>query len=245
MAKKFLLLLMALWLFACPALGEMQVERNEGEAYFPSEKNWTYHFTYAYPFLTGDDYASAAINDTYQMGLDEMMQLVLPMFAHEEDMLFDGKNEVNHDFIVTCNNGKFLSILQKRSQTKGEEGIQYTLEAQVFDVAGEYLGETLTLRGVVMVGDSSAQISDAVTPVLYEEFKKLQQAGVCRPEVTAEEFAWEFAATRDYYADENGNAVFFFSPMLLEEPSFDVPTFVFTPAELAELVEALPEEMEE
>jgi len=81
--------------------------------------------------------------------------------------------------------------------------------------------------------------------VLYEEFKKLQQEGICRAEVTAEEFAWEFAATRDYYADENGNAVFFFSPMLLTEPSFDVPTFVFTPAELAELVNELPEETEQ
>lgn len=245
MVKKLLLICAAFLLCLPTALGEMQVERNAGEAYFPSEKDWTYHFTYAYPHLTGEDYASAAINDTYQMALDEMLQLVLPMFAHEKDMLFDGKNEVNHDFSVTCNNGKFLSILQKRSQTKGEEGIQYTLEAQVFDVAGEYIGETLTLRGVVMVGDSSAQISDAVTPVLYEEFKKLQQEGICRPEVTEEEFQWEFAATRDYYADENGNAVFFFSPMLLVEPSFDVPIFVFTPAELTELVEALPKEMEE
>ena len=237
--------MLALLLLCNPAMAEMQLERNEGEAYFPSEKDWTYHFTYAYPLLTGDDYASAAINDTYQMALDEMMQLVLPMFAHEEDMLFDGKNEVNHDFVVTCNNGVFLSILQKRSQTKGEEGVQYTLEAQVFDVAGEYIGETLTLRGVVMVGDSSAQISDAVTPVLYEEFKKLQQQGICREEVTENEFLWEFAATRDYYADENGNAVFFFSPMLLSEPSFDVPTFVFTPDELWELVNALPEELAE
>ena len=26
------------------------VIRNEGEAWFPEEKNWVYHFTYAYPY---------------------------------------------------------------------------------------------------------------------------------------------------------------------------------------------------
>lgn len=233
-------------LFSLPsARGEMQLERREGEAFFPSEAEWTYHFTYAYPHLKGEDYASAAINDTYEMALDEMLQLVLPMFAHEEEMLFDGKNEVKHDFAVTCNNGVYLSILQYRSQTKGEEGVQLSLEAQVFDVAGEYLGEMLTLRGVVMVGDSSAQLAAAVTPVLYEEFKRLQAEGVCRPEITEEEFCWEFAATRDYYADAEGNAVFFFLPMLLTEPSFDVPVFPFTREQLRELAAALPEDWEE
>ena len=236
MVKKILLLCMALWLTASCALGEMTVERNEGEAYFPSPEDWTYHFTYAYPFLTGDDYASAAINDTYQMALDEMLHLVLPMFAHEEDMLFDGKNEVTHDFSIPCNNGRFLSVLQFRTQTKGEEGMMYTMESQVFDVAGEYLGESLTLRGVVMVGESSSQISEALSPLLYEEFKKLQDAGICREDITEEDFFWEFSPMQHFYADEMGNAVFYFPPMLLKVPSFDVPVFTYTPDQLAALL---------
>lgn len=237
MAKKWTLVL-ALLLLTLPfaALGEAVVERLEGEAYFPSETDWTYHFTYAYPQLVGEDYASAAINDTYQMALDEMLHLVLPMFAHQEDMLFDGKNEVNHDFTVTCNNGRFLSILQRRSQTMGEEGTMLSLEALVFDMAGEYIGETLTLRGLVMVGDSSAQIGEAVTPLLYEEFQKLQQTGIAPADIIQEDFLLEFSATRDFYADEEGNAVFFFQPTLLTEPTFDVPTFTFTPEELAALL---------
>lgn len=237
MAKKILLTLLALCLLLPAALGEMTVERNEGEAYFPQEDNWTYHFTYAYPKLVGEDYASAAINDTYQMALDEMLQLVLPMFAHEKEMLFDGKNEVTHDFSVTCNNGRFLSILQCRSQTKGEEGTMLTMESQVFDVAGEYLGEALTLRGLVMVGESSGQIGDAVATELYEEFKKLQDAGVCLKSMSEDDFLWEFSPTQHFYADEEGNAVFYFPPMLLETPSFDVPTFTYTPRELEALLD--------
>lgn len=236
MAKKWALVAMLLLLLPFSALGEAAVERLEGEAFYPSQSNWTYHFIYAYPHLLGEDYAAAAINDTYEMALDEMLQLVLPMFANEEDMLFDGKNEVKHDFTVTCNNGRFLSILQYRSQTMGEEGTNLALEALVFDMAGEYIGETLTLRGLVMVGDSSAQIAEAVTPLLYQEFQKLQQAGIAPADIIQEDFLLEFSPTRDFYADEEGNAVFFFPPTLLSEPSFDVPTFTFTPEELAALL---------
>lgn len=212
------------------------VERNEGEAYFPSEKNWTYHFTYAYPRLSGEDYASAAVNDTYEMALDEMINLVLPMFSHEVDMLFDGKNEVRHDFAITCNNGRFLSILQYRSQTMGPDYTNLAMEALVFDMAGEYLGETLTLRGLTMVGESSVQIEEALYPILYGEFKSLQQQGIARADVDEELFYLEFEPTRHFYADEEGNAVFFFPPMLMAAPSFDVPTFTYTPAQLEEML---------
>ena len=107
---------LALWLCAASALADLTVERNEGERYFPDENNWVYHFTYAYPKILGDDYTAALINDTYQMALDEMTNLVLPMFANTPDMRFDGKNEVWHDFAVTCNNGAEASDpLQNRA----------------------------------------------------------------------------------------------------------------------------------
>jgi len=112
-----------------------------------------------------------------------------------------------------------------------------TMESQVFDVAGEYIGESLTLRGLVMVGESSSQISEAVAPKLYEEFKKLQDAGVCRKDVGEDDFLWEFSPMQHFYADEEGNAVFYFPPMLLEEPSFNVPTFTYTPRELEALLD--------
>lgn len=237
MAKKLALLAAIMLLLSLPcAFAEAIVERNEGEEWFPSKRKWTYHFTYAYPRLAGDDYASAAVNDTYQMALDEMLQLVLPMFSHEEDMLYDGRNEVIHDFSVTCNNGRFLSIVQYRSQTMGPDFTNLAMEALVFDMAGEYLGETLTLRGLVMVGDSSYQIGEAVTPILYEEFKSLQEAGIARKDADEDLFRLEFEATRDFYADEAGNAVFFFPPVLLENPSFDVPTFTYSPAQLEALL---------
>lgn len=212
------------------------VMRLEGECWFPEEKNWVYHFVYAYPQVAGDSYAALTVNDTYRMALDEMLQLVLPMFANSPDMRFDGKNEVKHDFEVKCNNGRFLSILQKKGQSRGEDGMFYSLESLTFDMNGEYMGESLTLRGVVSVGDSTDQIAAAVLPEIYERFCLLQQQGVCKKGVDEETFAIEFSPAIHFYADENGNAVFYLPPSLMESPGFDTPTFTYSPAELAALL---------
>ena len=254
--KYFLCLFAALLLITAPALGEIAVERQEGEQYYPSEKNWVYHFTYAYPHVAGDDYTAALINDTYEMALDEWAQLVLPMFANSPDMRYDGKNEVKHDFIVVCNNGKVLSILQTRMQSRGEEGPLYALDPLTFDVGGMYAGETLTLRGVTLIqagvdgtrladvepelypeiahiiDGSSDEMAEALLPLLYEKFCQLQADGVIAAHWTREAFEDEFSPIQDFYTDGEGRIVFFFQPSLLVSPSFDVPVFPFTPAEL-------------
>ncbi len=256
MVKRFLCLLAALLLPAASALGEITVERNEGELYFPNEKNWVYHFSYAYPRVTGDDYTSALINDTYEMALDEWAQLVLPMFANSPDMRYDGKNEVVHDFTVPCNNGRLLSVLQSRTQTRGSEPPLYALDPLTFDVSGMYAGETLTLRGVTLIqagvdgalledvepelypeiahiiDGSSDEMASALLPLLYKEFARLQEQGVVAAHWTEQEYADEFSPAQDFYADGEGRIVFFFQPALLASPSFDVPLFPFTPAEL-------------
>ena len=256
MAKRFFSFLAALLLFAAPALGEMTVERKTGEQFYPQEKNWVYHFTYAYPHIVGDDYTSALINDTYDMALDEWAKLMLPMFANAPDMRYDGKNEVTHDFTVVCNNGRVLSILQTRVQTRGEEGPLYALEPLTFDVSGMYAGETLTLRGVTLIqagvdcalledvepemypevarviDGSSDEMAEALTPLLYERFRQLQADGVIAPHWTRADFEDAFSPTQEFYTDGDGSIVFFFPPALLTEPSFQVPLFPFTPAEL-------------
>lgn len=215
---------------------EGEIWQLEGEMYFPDEENWVYHFTYAYPQLGGESYAALTVNETYQMALDEMIQLVLPMFANAPDMRFDGKNEVHHTFDVKCNNERFLSILQKKSQTRGDEGTFLSLESLTFDMGGEYLGESLTLRGVVMVGDSTDQIAAAVLPEIYREFQALQTQGICRPDVDRETFEIEFSPAIHFYADEEGRAVFYLPPVLMAQPSLDTPVFPYTPQELEALL---------
>lgn len=230
------LTLAALMLAPAPgALAEYEVGSQAGEMYFPDEENWTYHFTYAYPHIESDDYAAILINETLDEVLNEWAALYLPMFADAPDMIGEGHNEVIHGFSVTCNNGRFFSVLLTRSQPQDGKTV-LSLEPLVFDVSGEYPGETLTLRGVVMVGESSGQLSDAVLPVIWQEFQKLQESGVARADVTEEQFCEEFSPMENFYADGDNNAVFYIPPMLLTEPSFEPPSFAFSPAELNALL---------
>ena len=246
-----------------PAHGEMTVERQCGEDYFYSEKdqkNWVYHFVYAYPRMAGEDYTAALINDTYERALSEWRQLALPMFANAPDMYYDGQNEVIHDFTVVCNNGVVLSVLQTRSQTRGSEGTLYVLEPLTFDVSGPYAGETLTLRGVTLLqggvapekleeaqiedypalanilSGSSTLMGEALADRLYPEFLALQEAGVLSPALTREDYEAEFSPARDFYTDDENNLVFFFPPALMQSPSFQPPVFSFTPEELNALL---------
>ena len=230
------LALAALMLFIVPgALAEYTVASQTGEMYFPNEEKWTYHFTYAYPRIESEDYAAILINETFDEVLYEWAALYLPMFADAPDMIFSEKNEVIHGFTVTCNNDRFFSVVLTRSQPQGEKTV-LTMEPLVFDVGGEYQGETLTLRGLVMVGESSGEIADAVLPVIWQEFQKLQESGAALPHVTREQFYEAFSPMENFYADQEGSAVFFIPPMLMAEPSFAPPAFTFSPAELEALI---------
>ena len=263
MVKRLFAALLALLLIAPPALGELTVEKNEGEAYFPDEKSWVYHFTYAYPHIAGEDYTAALINDTYQMALDEMTNLVLPMFANTPDMRFDGKNEVKHDFAVACNSDQLLSIVQFRSQEMGEETV-YSLEPLTFDVSGMYAGETLTLRGVILIlagvdpecledvkpedhpeiariiQGSSSSIADALMPVLYERF--LSHPNLSDAEKPAyEDFEIEFSPARDFAACQTGDAIaFYYPPMLAPETYRESTTLLLSPAEIEAILASAP-----
>ena len=254
---------LAFWLCAASAFAELTVERNEGEMYFPDEKNWVYHFTYAYPKIIGDDYTAALINDTYQMALDEMTNLVLPMFANTPDMRFDGKNEVKHDFIVACNDGRLLSIVQFRSQSMGEETV-YSLEPLTFDVQGQYAGETLTLRGVILIqagvdpeqleeatadeypeiahiiNGSSSSIADALMPFLFDLFCAHSDA----PETekpSYEDFEIAFSPARDFSAYNLDNCIaFYYSPMQASEADRGYTVIVLSPADIESILAAAP-----
>ena len=57
-----------------------------------------------------------------------------------------------------------------------------------------------------------------------------------RANADRDDYAIAFAPSRDFYVSAEGKIVFFFPPSLLEEPSFDVPEFSFTPAEIEALL---------
>ena len=232
------MLVAALLLFTQAAYA-YEVSDLAGEDFYPDETHWTYRYIYAYPQLVGDDMDAVAmtVNETFQLILDEMRGLAMPMFASSPEMTKDGQVTVEQHYKVTCLTERIFSVLLVKTETREDGSALYTIEPEVFDIGGEYAGETLTLRGLVRVGDSSDQLADAVMEDLYQRFLTLQADGVCRADATREDFFALTAPTLDFYADENENAVFFLQPELMTEPSADVPAFVYTPAELLALAE--------
>lgn len=243
--------------------GAIPILRGEGETFFPKKSDWVYHFTFAYPVLQGGSLTVAKINDTYREGLNEMIRLVQPMFADSEDMRFDGKNEVTLDYTVTCNSDRLLSVVQRRTQSKGEEGTVVALETQNFRTAGDLMGDTITLRGAALVlagadpaalddvqaadypqiariiGSSSDEMSDALLIRLYPEFQALQASGVLGGEWTREDYEAEFIPSESFYINGEGRIVFFFPPMMMNAPSFDPPAFSFMPEELDAMLDTV------
>lgn len=248
MGKRLTVLTLCLLLAAVPALGERGIDRQEGQDYFPSEENWTYSYHYSVPFLAGEDDAAVLVNDTLAAVLEESRKLTLPMLAQADAMVAEGRHVIDQTGEAVCNDGVLYAILTVRKEQVEGQTPFYALEADTFDVSGEYLGETLTLRGILtaypMDGDteaallSSDEMGELLLPVLYERFRTLQAEGVCRAEVTEADFYRVCTPTVDYYPDGQGGAVFFLQPSLMTAPGPDVPTAVFSAEELAALCRA-------
>jgi len=66
---------------------------------------------------------------------------------------------------------------------------------------------------------------------------------VILPDLDEDDFYDMVYPDSEFYANPDGSVTFFFQPELMTEPSFDVPVFTWTPAQLEELVygNSLPE----
>ena len=196
---------------------------------------------YEYPHLEGEDVTAMLINDYYSEAANEMTALILPMLAGTPEAHGASLRQMTQRFRVTCNNGRFFSVLfMTENRVNGESFL--SLDSDTFDISGEYAGQILTLRGVVMVGESSAQLSSCLMPVLYERFADLQEQGIADPELTEEDFYDIVFPESHFFANEDGSVTFYFQPDVLEEPTFEVPCFTFTPKELESLINTQPED---
>lgn len=235
MLKRVVLLLLALMLLsAYPAYAGAAYDWAEGEITYPEGEDWVYRYAYRYPVLTDDTPAANAVNAWFEVAFSEMNDLILPMFAAEADMVGGGSNEITQVYDVTCNTDDFFGILLTQTQFMGEEPI-VSLNGQVFAMSGEYLGETLTLRGLLGVGESSVQIAEAVVLDVYGKVLQLPGAGELWPDADA--FYEDFDPETQFYPDEQGNAVFYLQPGMLEEV-IEPLTFTYTAQQAENLLTA-------
>lgn len=227
-----LLLALVLLMPTVPVKGETAYIWAEGEITYPEGEDWVYRFTYRYPILQEDSPAALSVNAWFGMAFSEMNDLILPMFASETDMAGTGRNEMAQMYDVTCNTDDFFGVLLTQTQGMGDEVITM-LSGQVFAMSGAYTGESLTLRGLLGVGDSSEQIARAVVADVWQTVQVLPDALERWPD--PDTFLDDFDPETQFYADQDSNAVFFLQPGILE-PEIEPITFVYSPLEAEALL---------
>lgn len=236
--KKLALLVCLLFTltFTASAAEAITIGWREGEVLFPEDGEWTYKYTYRYPEIQGEGHVAEEIQHYFDLAYNEMTRLVLPMYAEDPIMTADGQNEVSEIFELTCQNERILSFLVTHKQTMGD-GEVVSLRSVVFATQGEYAGDTLTLRGVAQVGESSAQLGEAVLQDVWRQIVDLAtaQPGEFLEELSEEKLTELFYPESAFYADEGGNIVFYIQPGDLR-PDDEILTFTYSPAQLEELI---------
>ena len=234
--KRFACVLTALMLCALSASAALDVTWTQGEEWFPGRDAWVYYYAYTVPEVKGSGALSEELNHYFDTAIGEMVNLVLPMFT--VDMPGDGRNEINDLYEITCNNDEFFSFLLRRSTlSEGKEVL--SLQSAVFAVSGQYTGESLTLRGLAReIGESSSQIAGFVIKDIWQKIEERMKAGdwAVRKEMSFDLLSAEFFPETHFFADEQGNIVFYLQPGLLG-PGEEMAVFTYTPEELENLLE--------
>ena len=240
MTRLFCLALL-LVLVTVGASAGMQVSWLEGEARFPNDKKYSYTYTYRYPKVEIVSAATEEINHYFDTALQEMLELVVPMYAADPIMAGDGGKVISETYEVTCNTDQYFSCLMTRSQTV-EQGTLHSLRSVVFAADGEYAGQTLTLRGATGVGDSSVQMAALVFEDVWRQLEAAGKAGepLLREEVTYQQLAEEFYPESHFHLDDQQRAVFYLQPGLLQ-PGQEGLRFVYSAEQLDALIPAQPE----
>ena len=234
--KRFACVLTALMLCVLSASAALDVTWTQGEEWFPGRDAWVYYYTYTVPEVKGSGALSEELNHYFDTAIGEMVNLVLPMFT--VDMPGDGRNEISDLYEITCNNDEFFSFLLRRSTlSEGKEVL--SLQSAVFAVSGQYTGESLTLRGLAReIGESSSQIAGFVIKDIWQKIEERMKAGdwAVRKEMSFDLLSAEFFPETHFFADEQGNIVFYLQPGLLGLGE-EMAVFTYTPEELENLLE--------
>ena len=234
---RVLIICLALLIFLPTAFAQLQYSFIQGEEWFPNKDDWTYHYVYSIPQIDGEDDLAEELNHYFDGALGEMTGLVLPMYAADPIMGGSGSNEVSDDYEITCNNDDFFSVLLHHRQSM-EGDVIYSLSSVVYAVSGEYRGESLTLRGLAgEVGESSAQLAELVVRDVahrIQQQKVMPDANI-KQDINLEYLSKEFFPQTHFYADNQGNIVFYLQPGVLrldDQPVF----YTYTAKELEALL---------
>lgn len=236
--RRFIAVLMLLLALSGTALAQLEFTWQEGEAFFPEGDQWNYRYSYRYPVAQGEGFAAQAINEYFDVALSEQINLVIPMYANDPIMTEGGRQEIRDEYQVTYSDDRIFSILLRHSQSIEGEAL-LSLRSAVFAVSGEYIGDTLTLRGVCGVGESSTQLGQAVLKDVHSKILAAIQAGdvAWQAEISLDRLSEIFYPQEQFYALGGDRLVFYMQPGELRDDD-QVIEYTYTYSELEELLES-------
>jgi hypothetical protein len=204
---------------------------------YKSEDIVKYSYSCKLPVLSKDNPVYENINQYYVLAVREMTDLLMPMYAKDPDMGKMPNNYIKQSYEITCNNGRFFSTRMLQEQKLNGE-VKHTISSQVFDVSGEYAGESLTLRGLLEeIGDSSEQIAGLVLKDIWKkiEHEIKNKNSLWKSGLSLESLELDFFPEEHFYADEENRAVFYLQPNIFRTDS-EIITFSYSKQDIQKLI---------
>lgn len=136
---------------------------------------------------------------------------------------------------------RYLSIVYTVAEETGN-GLHETLHAQTYARDGLYAGQELTLTqllGLEQDGDEEPSIASQLVYDLIWQIVEADRQNIeseYLEELSRTDFENAFFPERDFYLDEDGNAVFFIQTGEIAVEAAGVLIFPFAPAELLSAV---------
>ena len=139
------------------------------------------------------------------------------------------------DFELTCNDGRYLSVLLRYGVMGGQGEIE-RIKADTFACDGVYAGERISLSQLLGLEqeDESGIASQLVYELVWQiaEWNIQNQQGDYLDGLTREEMMAAFVPEYDFYLDEEGNIVFYIQSGEISAEMAGVQLYPFAPAEL-------------
>ena len=157
------------------------------------------------------------------------------VFAEDETGPLPASAQTVHD------SQRYLSIVYTVVEETGN-GLHETLHAQTYARDGLYAGQELTLTrllGLEQDGDEEPSIASQLVYDLIWQIVEADRQNIeseYLEELSRADFENAFFPERDFYLDEDGNAVFFIQTGEIAVEAAGVLIFPFSPAELLSAV---------
>jgi len=211
-----------------------------GVMYWPDDQSADqaiYTYSYAYPYVSGDEDVAGTINETFEYLVEDAEAFTVPMKGEELSGEISSYTEVNS--VITYLSDEWLSILiTQHEMLDGYEHISY--HGYTFPLTGGRAGSVTSLPRVLgilkddesdtwMQDRQTAKANDLVWSLVWDEIQEQNESGeiVFYDGLDYETLTYNFYPEEDFYMNDQGEIVFFIQAGFLADESYGILTYTY------------------